>query len=153
MIEAYRRAKPWLQDVGLLLLRLTTGGLLAQLHGRGKFLGFAKLAQVFPDPLHIGHRASLTGAVAGELFCALLLVIGLGTRLAAAGVAFTMGVIVFVVGSGQPLAKRELGLLYFAGALVLLLTGPGRLALDTLVARRALRARRVRDARLTNALP
>jgi putative oxidoreductase len=122
-------------DVGLLIARLAVGGLLAQLHGKGKFLAYATLADRFADPLGIGNARSLAGAVAGELFCGILLALGLATRVAAAGVAFTMAIAVFVVHAGAPLAKRELGLLYFAGAVALLLTGPGRLSVDALLAR------------------
>lgn len=48
----------------------------------------------------------------------------------------TMVVAAFVVHGADPFGKKELALLYGAGALTLMLTGAGRLSIDALVARR-----------------
>jgi putative oxidoreductase len=74
--------------------------------------------------------ASLVSAIGSEVGCAALLVIGLGTRLAALPLAFTMGVAAFVVHGADPWAKKELAVLYGAVFLVFFFTGSGRFSVD-----------------------
>jgi putative oxidoreductase len=124
------RARALLPDIGLLLLRASFGLHLALLHGLPKFQGFPQRAAGFGDPLGVGSRASLIAAIGAELFCGLLLVVGLFTRAAAAVIAFTMAVIAFVHHASAVWSKRELALLYLTAALTLLVTGPGRFSLD-----------------------
>lgn len=116
-------------SVGLLLLRLAVGGLMAT-HGYDKLTRFSEMSSQFPALLPIGSAANLGLAVFAEFFCALLLVLGLFTRAAAAPVAFTMIMAAFVVHGADPLAKKELALLYLGGSLALLFTGAGRLSVD-----------------------
>lgn len=117
-------------SIGLLLLRLGAGPMLAFGHGWGKLVAFADKAATFPDPLHIGHRASMACTIGAELFCSLLVALGLGTRPAAAIAAFTMGVAAFVVHAGAPFARRELALAYLLPFLGLVFTGAGRFSVD-----------------------
>ena len=65
-----------------------------------------------------------------EVVCSLLLVLGLGTRVAAVLPLVSMLVAAFVVHSGDPWAKRELALLFAVPYLTLLLAGGGRFALE-----------------------
>ncbi|MFT7168802.1 MAG: putative oxidoreductase [Paracoccaceae bacterium] len=116
-------------SIGLLLLRLAAGGMMLS-HGVPKLMKFASLKDGFPDPLGIGHMASLVSAIGSEVGCAALLVIGLGTRLAALPLAFTMGVAAFVVHGADPWAKKELAVLYGAVFLVFFFTGSGRFSVD-----------------------
>jgi putative oxidoreductase len=128
--------RPLFAHLGLLVLRLGFAGHLLLLHGLDKLENFSKRAGSFSDPLGIGHRNSLIGAIVGEVFCAALLALGLFSRVAAAGVAFTMGVVIFVHHASDPWKRKELALLYFLAAVALFLTGPGRFSLDaTLIPR------------------
>lgn len=122
--------KDLLTQLSLLALRLAFGLQLALLHGWPKLQTYGSKVGSFPDPLHIGSRYSLMGAIAGELVCGALLALGLGTRFAAVGTAFTMGVVVFGVHASDPWAKKEMAVLYLVGALALAALGPGRFALD-----------------------
>lgn len=120
-------------SAGLFIARLAVGLPLAVNHGWGKFQSLMAGSEKFPDPLHIGARASLTGSVLGELLCPILMIIGLATRAAAGGVVFTMSVILFVMDWGRSPLKNELAFLFFAMALAVLFCGPGRFSLDALL--------------------
>lgn len=123
-------------SLGLLVLRLGCGLMLSLGHGWGKLVTFGASAATFPDPLRIGHTASLACTVATEFFCSLLVAGGLATRVASLGAAFTMGVAGIVVLAGSPWGKRELAFAYLVPFLALALTGPGRFSLDAWIARR-----------------
>jgi len=120
-------------DVGILILRLGFGGLLAVQHGLPKLQQWAQYASVFPDPLHIGSKASLAMAIFGELVCGSLLAVGLAARLAAIPPLITMAVAFFVVHNLDPWTKKEMAFVYLVAFLVLALTGPGRLSLDAVI--------------------
>lgn len=125
-----------LQPLGLLVLRASFGLLLAFRHGLPKLLGFSEKAAHFADPLHVGHTASLSLAIFGELFCALGVALGLFTRLAAIPPIATMVVAFFVVEAGAPFADRELAFVYLIPFVTVLLVGPGPWSIDGLLARR-----------------
>ncbi|HET6572215.1 MAG TPA: DoxX family protein, partial [Fimbriiglobus sp.] len=81
---------------------------------------------------------SLVGVTVAEFGCALLVVLGLATRLAAAVVVFSMAVAAFVVHANDPWtmgagASKEPALLYLVPFLALVFTGAGRLSLDGLI--------------------
>ena len=119
-------------DLGLLVLRLWLGLSLLCLHGWTKLSGFQQMAGKFADPLGVGAEVSLSLAIMGEVVGALLVVLGLFTRLGALASAITMGVAFFLVhnavlkGSGS----GEMAFIYLAGFVALLIAGPGRFALD-----------------------
>lgn len=131
-----------LPSVGLLWFRLVFGGFMLVGHGWGKLVQFGDLSSTFPDPLGIGSPASWAGAVTSEVLMAALVVIGLGTRLAALPLMFTMAVAGFVIHAGGPFflpgaGAKEPALLYLAAYAVLLFTGPGRYSVDYLIGRSA----------------
>lgn len=115
---------------GLFLLRVALGGSMLWLHGRDKLMGFSKLASGFPDPLHLGSKASAGLIVFAEVACAALLVLGLFTRFAAAALTIAMGVAFFLVHKGR-FSEGELAFVYFAGFLTLMFAGPGKFALSS----------------------
>ena len=115
--------------IGLLLLRVTIGCFML-VHGWQKLTGFSDMADTFPDPLGMGSQLSLISAIGAEVGCSLLLIIGLGTRLAALPLAFTMLIALFVVHGADPWQKKELAALYLSVYVVLVFTGAGQLSLD-----------------------
>lgn len=123
-----------LSSFGLLLLRMAIGVMMFLGHGLVKIQKFGDLKEKFADPLGIGSEWSLIGAIAGEAACAGLIVIGLGTRFAAAGMAFTMAVAAFMFHADDPFfakgASKEMALLYLVPAATLIFTGPGAISLD-----------------------
>lgn len=84
----------------------------------------------FPDPLGIGVFLALLLAVFAEVICSLLIILGLGTRLAAIPLAITMAVAAFMVHAGDPFVRKELAFMYLLAYLTLLIAGPGKYSVD-----------------------
>ncbi len=117
-------------SLGLLALRVGTGLFMFFFHGLGKVLNYAERAQTFKDPLGVGSEISLLLAIFAEVVCALVIVLGLGTRLAAIPLVITMLVAAGIVHITDPWAKQEFALLYAIPFFGLLLTGAGKFSLD-----------------------
>ncbi|SMF30482.1 DoxX family protein [Pseudobacteriovorax antillogorgiicola] len=120
--------KTYNHHVGLLILRVSLGLTMLLAHGLPKIDAFPGLK--FPDPIGLGSQLSWGAAVAAEVGCSILLVLGLWTRLSLAPLIFTMLIAVFVVHSGDPFAKKELGLMYMIGYIALFIAGPGKHSVD-----------------------
>lgn len=120
----------WSADLGLLILRVSIGSMMLFGHGLPKLLAFSEKAATFSDPLGVGSTASLVLAIVGEVVASALLIVGLGTRLAAVPLLITMLVAALLVHGDDPWARKEFALLYAVPALALIFTGPGRFALD-----------------------
>ena len=124
-------------SAGLLILRLGVGGYLLT-HGFGK-LQMLMAGGTFADPIGLGGRASLVLITGAEFLCAILVMLGLATRLAAFPVVFAMAVAAFVVHGGDPWtmqprgASKEPAMLYLFPFLALIFTGPGRFSVDALL--------------------
>ncbi len=84
----------------------------------------------FADPIGLGEATSLYLAVFAELFCALLIVIGLFSRGAVIPLIITMLVALLVIHGSDPFSKKEMALLYAAVYFCILLLGPGKFSLD-----------------------
>lgn len=119
-------------DIGLLLLRLAFGWFML-VHGMQKLLGFSEKVGQFPDPIGIGSQLSLIMAIGAEVGCSVLLIVGLGTRLAVLPLAFTMIIALFVVHGADPWKTKELAAIYLAAYVILFVTGPGSLSLDAML--------------------
>ena len=121
-----------LTTAALFALRVWLGLTMLLNHGLAKLTGFGQMAEHFPDPLGVGHTASLVLAVFAEFFASLLLILGLLTRFAALALVINMAVAFFIVMKAALGGERsgELAFLYLAGYVALLLAGPGRLSAD-----------------------
>jgi putative oxidoreductase len=122
-------------NLASLLLRLTFGLLLCINHGFPKLMHFSNQQAIFFDPFHIGHKWSLVLVLFAEIFCALLLVLGLFTRFAALVLVIDMAVAAVLFHKGQSLSLHEPALLYLAVFSSLLLVGPGRFSVDGMMGR------------------
>lgn len=118
------------RDLGLLLLRASLGFSLVYAHGWGKFMRLVEGNMKFADPVGLGQGLSLGLAVFAEFFCAILVAIGLLTRLSTVPVIILFSVAFFVVHGDDPFGDKEKAFLFLAGYVVILLTGPGRMSLD-----------------------
>lgn len=135
------------QSIGLLILRLGIGGYMLT-HGWGKLqLLIAGEVDAVGDPIGIGGGPTLALLVLAEFVCALLVVMGLVTRLAAVPLVIAMGVAVMVAHSNDPWTMDQAVKLFMAGEtdfpaskqpammflipfLALIFTGAGRLSID-----------------------
>ncbi len=115
-------------------------------------------AEQFGDPIGLGPTPSLALVTLSEFVCAVLIVAGLATRLAAIPPVVSMSVAAFVVHAANPWTmetaaraffsgaskswlSKEPALLYLIPVLALLFTGGGRFSLDALIASRRSRRR------------
>ncbi len=122
-------------DFGLLILRLSIGGLML-FHGVSKvFAGVEGIAGMLDTKGIPGFVAY--GVFVGELIAPLLIFVGYRTRLAALVLSVNMLVILFLAHANDLLAlsphggwKPELSGLYLFGALALLFTGSGKIAIS-----------------------
>lgn len=118
-------------NLGTLILRATLGLVICINHGFAKLTNFNEMQYTFPDPLHIGHRWSLLLSLFAEVFAALLLVLGLFSRVAALILVINLSVAVFLVHKGQ-LKQGEDAIVFLSGFFFLLLAGPGRYSVDAM---------------------
>ncbi|WP_187264780.1 DoxX family protein [Pontibacter beigongshangensis] len=126
-------------DVALLITRVGIA-ILMLAHGLPKLEMLLSNDPVqFPALFGLSAAGALALTVFAEVLCSLLILAGLGTRLATIPLIITMLVAVFLVHSADPFAKQELGLLYLMPYTVLLLTGSGRYSLDYLLQQKVLK--------------
>lgn len=130
-----------LRDVGLLVLRVALGLMLAFGHGYDKLPpseGFidAVGSMGFPLPVFSAWAAALSESVG-----ATLMALGLFTRPSAILVALTMAGAAFVTHGADPFEVKEKALVYLAGAIAIALTGAGRFSFDHLIGKRRRRVR------------
>ena len=131
-------------DVALLIVRVGIAALMLT-HGWPKLeMLFSADPVQFPALFGLSAAGTLALAVFAEVFCSLLILVGLGTRLAAIPLIVTMLVAVFLVHGADPFAKQELGLLYLLPYVMLLLTGSGRYSLDYMLQQKAVKSTKAR---------
>lgn len=116
-------------SLAVLLLRLGFASLLLT-HGYGKLQSFLAGDHDFPDPLHVSPVVSHALTVFAEFFCAILLMLGLFTRIAAIILIGCMAVIAFMIHGPDPIGDKEQALLYLVSFIAVFLTGPGKYSLD-----------------------
>ena len=99
-------------------------------HGYDKLVHFSTYKPKFINFLGIGQGTSLCLAIFAEFFCALFIVLGLFTRLAAIPLIIGMCVALFKAHNGDFFGDGEMATLYLGAFLTLLLVGPGRASID-----------------------
>jgi putative oxidoreductase len=118
-----------LASFALLILRASFG-LMMLTHGWPKVLSFIDNPSAFPDPIQLGPSLSHGLTAFAEFLCAILIIIGLMTRWAAVPLIIAMTVVSFVVHVKDPMAERELSMLYLSVFTVIAILGPGSYSLD-----------------------
>ena len=121
-------------NIALLILRVVIG-IFMLTHGAGKFhkLFLSDEPIQFADPLGIGAVASLVLVVFAEFFCSILLIFGLGTRIASITLFINMIIIAFIIHINDGFGKQEFALLYALPYLTITLIGAGKHSLDYLI--------------------
>lgn len=125
--------------VGLLLLRLGVGGLLLVNHAARKLDSMPALIELVRARLSSAAAPAIAWTAAlVELIGSVLIILGLGTRLAAPPLLLTLLLALTVVHLHDPWHYlHESLLLFLTGLLTLLCTGAGRYSLDHWLATRA----------------
>ncbi|MBX3738357.1 MAG: DoxX family protein [Candidatus Didemnitutus sp.] len=120
-------------DLALLVLRLWLGLSMALLHGWGKVAALVAGKNMFEKPiLGLGAWPEFALVTFAEFACALLVAIGLWTRLASFFMVVTMAV-AFFMAHGMKLSgpmSGEVAYLYLAGYFTLLIAGAGKFSFD-----------------------
>lgn len=122
-------------DLALLFARISIG-LLMLTHGLPKLALLQSEPVMFMDFMGLGTTASLLLAIAAEVGCSLLIIVGLGTRFATIPLIITMLVAVFIVHSADPFSSKEMGLHYLLSYVMLLIMGSGKYSLDYLITKK-----------------
>jgi putative oxidoreductase len=143
-----RRCDP-ATSLGLLILRVGLGGLLAT-HGWGKLQMLLNgKADAFGSHLGMSPMMSLGLVTFAEFGCAILVMVGLATRLAAIPIVINMAVAIstahakdpwtseaayklFAAGTTKYPASKEPALLFLVPFLALVFTGAGGFSLDAM---------------------
>ncbi len=119
-----------LANAWLLIFRVTAGGFMLT-HGYPKFQKLMGDDPIqFADPFGIGAYPSFLLVVFAEFFCSILIILGLGTRIAALVLVVNMAVAGFYAHAADPFAKKELAFFYLLVFLTVLVFGPGKYSLD-----------------------
>jgi putative oxidoreductase len=119
-------------SVGLFVLRTCVGVSLFVKHGLEKVTGYSVMVQHFPDPLHLGSHTSLAFAPLSDGICSVLVVLGLGTRPAAAVIVINLLTAFFFVHHAAFFSNGHVELVgvYIAVFGAILLLRPGRFSAD-----------------------
>jgi len=122
-----------LMNFALLLLRIGIGCFMLA-HGLPKLQTLVAGGTItFPDPIGVGVIPSLILAVFAEVFCSILVILGLATRLAVIPLMTTMLVAAFIIHAQDGFQKQELPLHFALVYFFLLLAGSGKYSLDYFV--------------------
>ena len=117
-------------DLGLLILRIGAGGLMLT-HGTPKLITLFDSEEIaFADPFGLGMGITLALTVFAEFICSILVILGLGTRLAAIPLIITMFTAAFIIHAADPFQRKEMAILYLFIFTVVLITGAGKHSLD-----------------------
>ncbi|MBR5476461.1 MAG: DoxX family protein [Bacteroidaceae bacterium] len=129
----------------LLLAARFIFGLTFLSHGLYKWVAFESLALSFPDPLGVGSTISLLLILFAEVICSIAFIVGFMYRLLMIPMIFAMLMAVFVIHSGDPLATRELAIIYLTIFVIMYITGPGNFSVDAAIYRHSISHKRERE--------
>ncbi len=125
-------------DLAALLLRLGFGSYMLFGHGYSKLMKLMSGDEIqFLALFGLSPKICLTLTVLGEFVCAILIIIGYKTRLAALPLIITMAVAAFMVHGGDPFfmqgtdgGSKEPAMIYLIGFLAIYLLGSGKYSID-----------------------
>lgn len=121
-------------SAAMLFLRLISGILMMNI-GYQKLIHFSEMKGGFMNFMGIGSTASLSFVIFAEFFCSIFIILGLFTRFAAVPLIFVMCVVIFKSDNGDVLGDAQLPTMYLAAFLTILLLGPGRVSVDSMISK------------------
>ena len=116
-------------NVSIVIVRIYTSAMMLT-HGFPKLMRLLDGDMKFRDPIGLGPELSLILTVFSEFFCSILIIIGLGTRLATIPLLITMVVVLFIVHGSNPISEHLNVVAYIAAYLALFAIGSGKYSLD-----------------------
>lgn len=126
--------QPLIYSVMLLAARIVFGVMFMS-HGVAKWTAFNEAIEKFPDPLGMGSAISFWLALFAEVVCSFGFILGALFRLCLIPMIFTMCVALFVIHANDPLAVKELALMYLTIFVLMFFSGPGRFSADSIIRR------------------
>ncbi|WP_026475419.1 DoxX family protein [Alkaliflexus imshenetskii] len=132
------------KDLAALVLRVGFGFFMAFGHGLGKLQMLLSGNVAFPALFGVSPTINLILAIFAEFLAAILVIVGLKTRLASVPIIFTMGVAAFVVHFSDPLfmasaaggGSKEMALLFLLGFLGTFFLNSGKYSLDAMISKK-----------------
>ncbi len=122
-------------NIAMLLLRISFGATLLVKHGFAKVMNFAALQHTFFNFLGFGPKFSLILVLFAEIFCSLLIVLGLFTRWACIPILIAMLVVIYGADAGKDFLESELAIFYFTAFAAIMFCGPGKISVDGMISR------------------
>ena len=119
-------------STAVFILRITVGALMLN-HGYNKLVHFADMQPKFMNFLGLGNTVSLSMVIFAEFFCSVFLILGLFTRLACIPLIIAMGVALWKAHHFEVFGDGEIPALYLGAYITLLLVGPGKASLDSMM--------------------
>ena len=119
-------------NIALLILRIGIGIIMIP-HGYQKLINYAELEDKFLDFMGLGKSISLSLTIGAELFCSVLLVIGLFTRFSLLPLIIAMLVAVFNAHHGEIFGDGEHAFLYLLVYIYLIIACAGKYSVDGLL--------------------
>ena len=119
-------------STAVFILRITVGALMLH-HGYNKLIHFADMQPKFMNFLGLGTTVSLSMVIFAEFFCSVFLLLGLFTRLACIPLIIAMGVALWKAHHFEVFGDGEVPALYLGAYITLLLVGPGKASLDSMM--------------------
>jgi len=120
-----------MKDIGLLILRVFTGGFMLFAHGLPKLNNLFGSAEIkFANPIGVGPELSLVLSTFAEFLCAGLLILGIFPRVSAGVLIINMSVAGIIVHASDSFGTKEKALLYLVIFITLLLFGAGKYSLN-----------------------
>lgn len=120
-------------NIAMFILRVGAATLMLVGHGYGKLVGFENISGKFMNFMGLGSTFSLALVVFAEFFCAIFIILGLFTRLAAVPLVFELIVAVAKAHNMDVFDTGEKASLFLLIFTTILIVGPGRISIDGMI--------------------
>lgn len=121
-------------NIALFILRVGAGILMLH-HGYDKLVHFQDYAPKFINFLGLGGNVSLSLVIFAEFFCAIFLILGLFSRLAAIPLIIDMTVAIAKGHNMDLLGDGERPALFLLIFIAILFIGPGKVSVDGMISK------------------
>jgi putative oxidoreductase len=119
--------------LALFVVRIATGAFMLT-HGIPKLGRLTSGEEIqFADPFGLGPAVSLILVVFAEVICSILIILGLGTRLASIPLMVAMAVAAFHAHADDPFGTKEKPLLFLLLFILLFVFGSGKYSVDRML--------------------